>query len=236
MIRNLKALSLALVAVAALSALAASSASAADKFTTTKESAIVTGVSHDNVFKVTNPDVRVECTTSKFIGTLKNNAEEATVFATYNGTKNVVPHTTHCNTSIGTTGTVDMNECDYVLTGATTQKDAGLTDAVIHVVCPAGGEIVITTSLCSITIPGQTPTEGGVTYKNEAGGKVKVTATATGITYTTQGPFCGLGGLPAEANNADYNGTVVVSGFEDKGLVKDVPTEGAAIPIETSGS
>ena len=49
MIRNLKTTGLVLVAVFALGAVAASSASAADDhFTTTKPSALLTGVSHDN--------------------------------------------------------------------------------------------------------------------------------------------------------------------------------------------
>jgi hypothetical protein len=83
-----------------------------------------------------------------------------------------------------------MNECGYELTGETTGSDGG-TDATIWVKCEHAGEhIVITNSLCTIKVPAQTPTSGGVVYDNEGTGNtrdVKVTATVTGITYTSEG-------------------------------------------------
>ncbi len=95
MIRNLKALGLALVAVLAMSAMAASAASANnDVFTVGngKPSALLTGVGHTDVFKITPNNKFFECTLSKFAGTVLNNATTATVDAEYSKTINMTPH------------------------------------------------------------------------------------------------------------------------------------------------
>jgi hypothetical protein len=236
MIRNLKALGLALVAVFALSALAASSASAVDKFTAAKSPVVITGTSHNNKFTITNPDVGFECTTSSFSATYTSGATEITVDATYTGTILQTSGThEHCTaTSPATKATVSMEGCDYDLTGNTTGLDNGKTDATVWVTCPTGKEIkIVTNAGCTIRVPSQTPTEGGVVYTNEAG-KVKVDVTATGVTYTSEGPLCSLGGIPSEANNSDYTGDVVVSGFEDNGGTTEPFTEGAAVNVEVT--
>jgi len=116
------------------------------------------------------------------------------------------------------------------------------TDATIWVECPAGKEIEVTTSFgVTVSVPTQTPTSGGVIYKNLAnhtgGSAVEVVATSTGITYTCSPAFtCGLAGLGTEGNTGTYVGSVVVTGFED--LSSAVPltpiTEGAQIPISMS--
>jgi len=246
MTRNLKALGLALVALFAMGVLTASVASAAnDQFTTTKTTAWATGTSHDNIFKITtSPNANeFKCTTSQFTATIENKKTEATVLASYTGKTNATPHTSvECNATIGSVK-VDMNDCHYKLTGFTDKEHPALSkkfDAKIWITCPAGKEIVITGPLgCTVKVHEQTPTEGGVVYRNlplHAGKPaVEVEATVTGITYTSD-----CIGIPAEANNADYNGTVVVTGFEDdsiqnpdpKELTK--PVEGLQIPIEVT--
>jgi hypothetical protein len=236
MSRNLKALGLALVAVFALSALAASSASAIDKFTT-GSTAVVTGTSHDNVFRTTSPVFEATCTTSSFSGTVGFGATEITIDATYTGTINQTSGThEHCTaTTPASKTTVSMEGCDYDLTGSTTGSDGGKTDATVWVTCPAGKEIKMTTnSGCNFKVPGQTSTSGGVTYVNEPGGKVKAVMTSTGVTYTTEGALCALAGFPSEGNNADYIGTVVLSGFQDNGGNTEPFTEGNAVVIEVS--
>jgi hypothetical protein len=255
MTRNLKTLGLALVAVFAMSAIAASTALAAnDQFTTTKTTAWLTGTSHDNLYEITGAKQDFTCTTSQFTGTFKNKSTEVTVLATYTGLVNETPHNTEhkCSASIGTIK-IDMNHCHYILTGFTDKEDpkaSGKFDAKIWITCPEDPatkkekEITITgAGTCTIQIPSQTPTEGGVVYENlplhTGGAAVKVTATVTGITYTST-PACGLLGIKAEANDTDYKGTVIVTGYEDdpvknpdtKELTK--PIEGPQIPIEWS--
>jgi hypothetical protein len=249
MTRNLKSLGLALVAVFAMSAVAASSASAvaSDHFTTTKPSAFLTGVSHDNEYHVTGGPA-FTCTTSKFTGTVLNNATEMTIDPEYGGKFNHTPHNTagtdfrECNGAGGDV-TVDMNGCHYDLTGNTTGLDAGFVDATVWITCPAGQAIRITQlgTGVTFTIPAQTPTVGGVTYTNlpnHSGGKaVTVKATATGITYSCAPAFpCFINGAGTHGNDSDYIGTVTVTGYEDIDGLPTPITEGAQIPIEASST
>jgi hypothetical protein len=237
MIRNLKALGLAVVAVFAMSAMTASAASATDFFTTSKESAWLTGTSHDNKFSLGNTNF--ECTTSKFTATVENGKSVATALPNYTGRINETPHGTACDATLGTV-TIDVNDCHYKLTGETTGSDGG-TDATVWIECPTGQSIQITSSAGPvISVPSQTPTEGGVTYTNvpnhsAAGSAVKVTATATGITATCAPTFtCGLAGIPSHSNTSKYTGTVTVTGYEDGGGTTTAPTEGSPIPVEWS--
>jgi len=236
MTRNLKALGLALVAVFAFSAMAASSASAVtDHITVGSVPATLTGTGSDNVFKITNATpLSVECTTARFHATVSSlGVTSVTATAEYEGRINQTPHTVDCDSGLGQV-TVNMNGCDYDLTGETTGLDNGSADATVSITCSGTNEIVVedTTHLCKIKIPAQTPTSGGVVYTNEGAGSskdIKVTATVTGITYTTEGSGCKLAGLAAEANNADYTGNVTVKAFEDLST-----GEGAQIPLEWS--
>jgi hypothetical protein len=216
MIRNLKALGLVLSAVFAFSAMAASSASAVDTFTVEGGGSVnVSGVSHNNVFKITGPEASVVCTTSTFSGTATNGSNSLTITPTYIGRPEETPHGTKCN-ALGSAATVNMNTCDYDLTGSTTGSDSG-TDATTSITCSGSNEIIITTDFGLILrIPAQTPTSGGVTYTNE-GSKVKVTATATGITYTCETAFlCAISNLSMAGNSGDYNGSVILAGAGGK--------------------
>lgn len=242
MIRNLKALGLALCAMLALGAMTASAASATDFFTGTKAKGWVTGTSHNNKFHIVSEAATFECTTSKFTGTVENGSTEATALATYEGLINDTPHDpVDCNSTAGQVVVV-MNHCHYRLTGNTTNEHpvgGGKNDAVIWIQCPVGSEIEIqSTAGCTIKVPSQTPTQGGVTYTNvnpHAGGNaVKVTATVTGIKWTAHGFVCAFGGLATEGHDATYQGDVTVTGFEDNGGTFTAPTEGARIGVEVS--
>jgi hypothetical protein len=247
MTRNLKALGLALFALFAMGAMTASAASAADLFTTGKEHAILTGTSHDNIFTTTWNNSSFKCTTSQFTATTeeienpttKTKEVVATVLPSYTGIPKKTPHETKCEATIGTV-TVDMNDCHYVLTGNTTKEDlkdkTGKKDAEVWITCPSGKEIEITGPLgCIVSVPGVTPTEGGVIYTNIVGGTVTVTATVTGITYTANAA-CQLAGFTKEDNDADYVGTVTVAGWEDKSVKGELtkPVEGSALSISVS--
>jgi hypothetical protein len=221
MIRNLKALGLALGAVFAFSAMAASSASAVDTLTgplgnfTVTATNLDAGVHNIHQFKITGPNTTVECTSAHFLSTpVTSGISTITVTPTYKGTKGITPHTTHCNSSVGTAD-IDMNGCDYILTGHTTGHDpVGTAHGTISIVCPENKEITVTLTEVGVTlhIHPQTPTTGGVTYTNTGTNQVTVKATVTGITYSCKPAFvCGLGGIPSEGNDADYVGSVVAS-------------------------
>lgn len=213
MIRNLKLLGLALAAVFAMSAVAAQAAFGVDTFTSSVSPVGVTGTgNNDGVFKITGGLGEVlsefHCSTTSFpsVGTVTSGASQVEVAPSYKGT-NAEPGNEKCESTLGNVK-IDMNGCTYVLTGNTTGSDNG-TDATVWVKCPPNAEIQITAALgCTISVPAQTPTSGGVTYTNNVGsGDVTVTATVTGITFTTTSA-CQVGGLPAEANTSDYTETI----------------------------
>ena len=218
MIRKLKVLGLALGAVFALSATMASGASAVDIFTVENggvNTAVLTGESANNLFKITGAGFEIKCGVSRFAGTVTNGASTATIFPTYYQT---TPGT-KCPTTLGN-ALVKMNGCDYDLTGSTTGSDGGSADATVSITCTSPNVIEIQGPLgCTVSIPQQTPTSGGVTYANEGAGAtraVTVTATSTGITYTATNA-CTLVGINTHGNDADYTGTVTVKGFVDNG-------------------
>jgi hypothetical protein len=113
-----------------------------------------------------------------------------------------------------------MNGCHYKLTGNTTGSDPG-TDATVWIECPAGKTIVITGPLgLEVTVPAQTPTSGGVVYRNltnhSGGAAVEVEATVTGITYECHPALtCATAGVSTHGNDADYTGTVIATGYTD---------------------
>lgn len=130
-----------------------------------------------------------------------------------------------------------MNSCDYNLTSKTTGKDGAEVDATISIACTTPGDhIVITGPLgCRVKIPAQTPTEGGVTYKNlpnhSGGAAIEVKVTVTGTTYTSEG-FCG--GIAAEGDNAITGATLVVTGWNDTEGLPTPVTEGARVGISVT--
>jgi hypothetical protein len=238
MFRHLKALGKTLVAVFAISAMTATAASATDFLTTTKPTALMTGIGTEHIFQIGNTSFA--CTTAKFSATGTNNGSEVTVDPTYTGKTNETPHSaTKCSASVGEVTDVQENGCHYKLTGNTAGSDNG-TDATVWIECPGGTEIQILSSLgVSIGIPQQTSTSGGVTYKNLAnhsgGSAIEITATLTGITFTCAPAFsCGLAGIATEGNTLSYKGSVIVTGYEDVDGLPTPITEGVQIPISMS--
>jgi hypothetical protein len=243
MTARLKALGLSLLALATIGAMSAASASAVtDVVTTGVSPVLLTGVSHNNVFKrMVEGNSRFECTTSKFAATVKNGESTITADVEYEGTLNQTPHEHHCNATPAGTVTIDMNGCGYVVNGETTGKDfSGETDATVWIECPEGKVITITSSLgIKLTIPPQTPTKGGVTTANvvnHAGGSaIKVTATLRGITTICEEPFgCGLAGIPTHSNDYQYTGDVTMTAYEDKEGLPTPVTEGARVSVSSS--
>lgn len=212
MIRSLKALGLALVAVLAMGALVASPASAAPKLTPVPEEYPVTVTGEQttaNVFELEGTR-STQCTFVLLEGKTENKAEAAASKLT---TK---PTYAECTTTIlGNVdrATVTMNECDYLLT--TTETTAGaiaaegweVTGKENHIQCPTGHEIeihvyaseakdVANEPLCTYKIAPQTPA-GDLDYKLtakvlvpegkfiwEAGRPEDIKSTLTGIAVT----------------------------------------------------
>jgi hypothetical protein len=126
-----------------------------------------------------------------------------------------------------------MNGCDYDLTGNTTGHDLGLVDATVWITCPVGKVIEITNPGTGVTVkvPPQTPTTGGVTYTNltnhSGGASVTIKTTATGLTYNCHPTsLCTLGTITHHNNDADYNGHVIVTCWEDNEGLPTPVTEG----------
>lgn len=202
MIRNLKVLGLALVAVAALTAVSASAASAAS-FHSLQEPTTLKGSAVTNqVF--TTPTGTVTCTNVSLVGdsVTKKTTETVTAHPNYTG----------CSAKIGESNVsafVDFTECDYSFPSATNGE--GMAEPTIN--CPAGQAIHIKVTALKAncyTIPGG-QTLNGVRYDNtnkgSGSGDIDVVATVTGITAEKAG-ICGSGTV----NNATYEGSVTVQG------------------------
>ena len=232
MIRNLKALGLALCAVFALSAMAASGASAqdvkTDVFTApagTHLTGIQTGTAADNVFGTKSSAVAVNCENATYKGTVgEEAAEEVTVTPSFTGCK-----------AGGFNATVDVSGCDFVLTGTTdtyfdTDNAHKGEDATVSLDCNHTGNVKITAALgCTITFSdthgGNTVNQNllGVKYTNGVSGKwdVKVDVTVDKIHYTAT-EACGFFGIPTTGNDTFLTQTVTVKGYSDAAHTKQV--------------
>ncbi len=224
MTRNLKALGISLVAMLALSSAVVSTASALDTFTVPKAGTILTGTGGPHILQMTGTSYKSECSHVKIKATAKAapSSQITTEKIEYTGKTPIPAETenTKCESSFGDV-TFDPNGCGYVLTGDTAAKDKDTTDARVSIECPIGNAFTITTApavACTIHVPAQTPTEGGVTYTNGTNAKgqadVTVHATITGLTYSTTGLGCAFAGLPAEGNTLDTNATYTIEALE----------------------
>jgi hypothetical protein len=205
MTRNLKALGLALLAVFAMSAVAASGASAAeDVFTSSEEVTDLTGHGAGAVFQYTEGKLGVTCETETYNGTIEGAAvNEITVHPVYEG---------HC-TAGPFEATITTDGCNYIISGDTDENG----HAGVEIECDEGKEITVDTA-CTIHIPPQTPTGGGVSFANGVSGQddVTVNATVTGIHSTVTHSFaCTLGGIaPGTHTGGTYEGSVTVKGYK----------------------
>jgi hypothetical protein len=232
MIRNLKALGLALVAVFAMSALAASAAQALPELTAGAHgTAVGTEIIHKDVG--TGNNVGHEFT----VGNRKIKCDEVSFtgdnLATSQTTLTVTPSYNKCTTTpaLGVVlhGTVTLNGCDYMFHA--TGFDAPLWTASVDIVCPKDKLIEVhlyknaghTEEACTITIG---PQEGltGNSIENVAGSPndlriihdVNVAVTIHGSKV-----LCG------EGVTATYEGTTTL---------KALDTEGKQVNLTASGS
>jgi len=223
MIRNLKVLGLALMAVLALGAVAASAASA--KFDSEAASTTVSGqqeTEFEHKFKVEAGET--ECKTAKFHSmSAQTNTGPVSGKAVAGGftseTLTIEPTYSGCKNDLLGDMTVKMNDCDYRFTAGEGIEAGTRVKGEVKIVCHAGGKIeVFKTSgvnPCKITVGEQEVK--GITYHNKETGAnrdVTVEAGVSGLAYTQDGIFCpGNGGKAEKAfANGTYNGNVTVKG------------------------
>lgn len=193
MIRNLKALGLALVAVAAFAAFASASASAAE-FHSEGKGTTLTGA-QETVNTFTANAGTTHCQSAKFTGTTSGTS-------TTQATQKVTPSYTECKiTAFGGESlnqTMDIG-CEYALS----------TNGPVTLEC-GESSIRVTAPFCTITFNGQTVNKAE--YANTGSGttrEVVMTWKITGLRYT-QSAFCPTGGGTFE--NGTMNGTVKITG------------------------
>jgi hypothetical protein len=222
MTRNLMALGISLVAMLALSSAVAATASALDLFTVPKSATKLEVTGGPHKLRFTGTSVESECSHVKIQATAFASVDSQIVTESIKYTGKTGAGETEnpkCESKGLGDVTFDSNGCGYVLTGETNGKDKETTDATAWIQCPPGAQFTITTAIgCTIHVHEQTPTEGGVTYTNgiDPGGRkdITVTATLTGLTYSTSGFACSLAGLPAEGNTLDTNATYTIKAPE----------------------
>jgi hypothetical protein len=240
MIRNLKALGLALCAVFAFGALAASAASAAnDVFTSgSGGNTFLTGeqvgglkATPPNVFGAKSSAGTIECEKVKYVGSYTGaTASEVELTPTYEKCKSGVAG-----------ATVTDNGCKFVLTGTTDAftdtngNPTGKEDATVSLNCNHTGSITATLpGSCVITFsdthPAGSPVNQnllGVKYDNEvesAGNKkwdIKATVTVDKITYTSNSNCTALGFTATDSDGFLTTG-VTVKAYEDSAHTKQV--------------
>jgi len=155
MIRNLKVLGLALVAVLAMSAMVASAASAST-FTATKGATITAKDTGKVKFTVTGQEVF--CEDATYTGTAPAASfESITVSAAFN----------NCHTNFGdaTVTGFGAGGCDFML----------YANGTADLVCPEGKDVTVDALTCTVHL-GSTGNQGlgTLTYTNDASGDVKI--------------------------------------------------------------
>jgi hypothetical protein len=178
------------------------------------------GALHENV--LSSGLGNITCGTANYTANVGGlTATEITVQPTYANCK---------TTEDGYPITIDINGCAFVLT---ISDDPATKHHTMHLECPTGKEITFTINPpivgeCTIHIPPQTPTTGGVVYKNvihPVGGKHNLTIEVTieGITHTQTEHSFGCGGGGEQHTNA----------FTFKSTITTVATntEGAAVNV-----
>jgi len=235
MTRMLKALGLALGAMATMVALAAPGAQAATgQLTAGANPAIITGnqVAGPTFDIGVGPLKVVGCEVANLNGTILGATDPVTLTPVYAG----------CISEPGAMPvTVTMNGCDYsfgVSQPGTTQQPAGTGKLEAWIICPAGQMIKIhvyenvfthaaNMPLCTYDIAGQGPVPAGI-YHNVAGNPGDVLATVKAqFTAKRTGPemICGVGGIMNHLP-VTLTGNYTLRAFQEAG-----GGEEAAVPL-----
>ena len=202
MMRNLKVLGTAVVAVLAMSAFVASAASADTFQSEGGVKASLTGAQvTTNILKTTAGSA--ECKTATFTATTASGVSEVPA----------VPAYSSC-TCIGIACTVSMNGCSYVLR----INGAGSTTGTADVVCPEGKEITLTSAKCIVHVPAQAGL-ATVTYSNSGATttrEVVLTLNIAGIKYSHTKVGEGIGSCTSgSGTTGTLTGSVKATGVTD---------------------
>jgi hypothetical protein len=198
MIRKLKSLGLALVAVLAMSAVVASAAQAVPQSTCSSYPCTSTGSSTKGSETFTIDGATVTCD-SHFVSSLSSASSTRTITPTYTG----------CEGFGFTTATVNVEGCTYLF-HATEKVAAGVYKHHVDIVCPSGKSIKMTGGTCGLEVKPQTG-KTTVQTTNLAGGTVTIQwNTIISVTITKDGFGCVLAGLGTR--NGAYHGDVVFGG------------------------
>jgi hypothetical protein len=239
MIRNLKALGLAMVAVFAMSAVAAAAAHA--EFAHFKADSTSTFVKihatqdptggAEQVFTTNFGEVNCDILTAT--GTSDNTASSVTLDS-ISYTADYFEESNACE-AFGLEATINFNGCEYVF-HAGTYDGEGMSTGTADLVCPPGKEVEINAAgLCVVSVPGQTGL-GNITYQNGGGTPQDVTVEANvgvgggkAIRYSGAGLLCS-----GTFENGTYTGKATVTAVED--ATGEKPVAVTIVPAETGGS
>jgi hypothetical protein len=225
MIRNLKVLGLALVAVFAMSAVVASAASAANGLLTSDGAATLdaTEIAGEiNVFTAFTGEVK--CPGSTIAGHEVGSTTNGVPSGSSNATLTPTYSNPNCVAVLGGNhkATVTTNGCDYVLHLGETSGVADTYKSTVDVVCPTGASIIVEVyfatnnenlKVCEITVGPQTARAGG-TVKDTTTGDLEVHGTYTNISASQTGAGC-VGG--ATTTTAELHANLTVKGTNAAG-------------------
>jgi hypothetical protein len=209
MIRNLKALGLALVAVFAMSGVAVSAASAQGKFTSDGPVALTgTETGGENANAWTMFGLKTQCPGSTYTGGKVLTHAETTgpppktheLIPNGSATATITPHYKQANHNCKVNGvfpaTIHMNGCDYVVHLGATKPGIDTYAVTFDIVCPPGKEITktvwTTTDLhtsqpnspfCVIHIPPQVGLTGAH-VRDTTNGNIDLEGTIKGVSAT----------------------------------------------------
>ncbi len=213
MIRKFKALTVALVAVCAVTGVVTQTAAATETYTSGAEAektTFITGEKTSNhVFST--PNGSVSCSSITFKGEAVQtgpSAHEITINPTYS----------ECTAFGFAKAHVTNNNCHYLFTTPTTISATEWTIHPPHIVSTSGSSCNFTitptsfgVSVCTQTVPNQTPTSGHIIATNGVN-DVNLVTTVEGIHYTGTGGVCGNGETHSDAT---YTGNVTVKGYSN---------------------
>ncbi len=233
MIRNLKMLGLALVAVCAMGAVAASAASANANYWFTAPSSDWTKLSGGQPSKF-NDRFQVVGKTGGAPGitTCETTTYTGSTSATTTTTISLKPAYGGCELEPFGKATITTTGCEYVIhTDPLGDTTNGNYDTVTTIECTAGNEIKIEAKVggvlkCTVNVPPQN-LGTGITLTNTAGGGLTAAISFSTITYTqTAGTGSGACSteMPALANGT-YTGAATITGEN---------TTGGAVAINAS--
>jgi hypothetical protein len=204
MIRNLKVLGLALVAVFAMSAVVASAASAANGLLTSDGPATLDATEiagQLNVFTAFGGEVK--CPGSTITGHEVGSTTKGVPSGSSNATLTPDYNQATCVAVISGTShkaTVTMNGCDYVLHLGETNGEIDTYKSTVDVVCPAGASIIVDVyfatnnenlKVCEITVgPTNNAGRAGGTIKDTTTGDLEVHGTYKAISASETGAGC----------------------------------------------